>query len=511
MPVGQIGQRAVLGKASPITRRGIGVRPFEADELQIELANEPGDLRQGEALLLDMEDEIAAGAQAVEILAAGHPHEERIVRSCQDGGAAGAYAFGRRREAPRRDELAGANDVPARDLAVETDAHHAARAQQRAKDSPAGHRVLEVMQHAGAIDDVEAFGQRAQRQDVGLPVFDVADPELACLARRVGEARQAQIDGQHARIRESPRRADRMPSGAAARDEDSRRRVGYPGEIRLREIAAQKRPDRRRRNVASQAQPSGIGIGLVLTAHRRRNPIDHLGQYGDRPADAPFLLWLADLPQRERGEHRGREFGGDRVGRIEGVQRTIAGVERVPVERHRAPRRTRGHDRAAQFGDIRSFLVGFVVHVLGVEALERNRRDGGQWQRGCRVTVLGEFPQQAAARERDQALDEDVRHHDFLEQAVQQRVGEQSADERPQRRPCAVVARLEFRQAPMQLDRLGSRGHEARDRAHQTRRIDRGVAERAEQQVADAWVARMPQVVILDAMLELHPVRRVVA
>ena len=111
-----------------------------------------------EALLLDVEDEVAAPAQAVEILAARHPREQRVVRPGEDRGAAGADAGGRGREARRRDELARADDVPARDLAVEPDAHHAAGAQQRAEDPPAGDRILEVMQHAGAIDDVEALG-----------------------------------------------------------------------------------------------------------------------------------------------------------------------------------------------------------------------------------------------------------------------------------------------------------------------------------------------------------------
>src|SRR5205814_10609159 len=101
-------------------------------------------------------------------------------------------------------------------------AHHATGAQQRAQDPPARDGIFEVMQHTRAIDDIEAFGEPAQRQDVRLPVFEVADSELARLALRVGEARQAEIYGEHARTRESPRRADRVASRAATRDEDTR-------------------------------------------------------------------------------------------------------------------------------------------------------------------------------------------------------------------------------------------------------------------------------------------------
>ena len=51
---------------------------------------------------LDVEDEIAASAQAVEVLAARHAREERIVLLREDRGAARADARGRRARSRRR-------------------------------------------------------------------------------------------------------------------------------------------------------------------------------------------------------------------------------------------------------------------------------------------------------------------------------------------------------------------------------------------------------------------------
>ena len=66
------------------------------------------------------------------------------------------------------------DDVVARELAIEREAHEAARTQQRTQDAPAGQRIAEMMQHAAAIDHVETAAERAETQNVGVPVFDVA-------------------------------------------------------------------------------------------------------------------------------------------------------------------------------------------------------------------------------------------------------------------------------------------------------------------------------------------------
>ena len=68
--------------------------------------------------------------------------------------------------------------------------------------------------------EVEAAPERAEREDVGLAIFDVGAPERARLALGIGEAGEAQIDREHAGAGEPLRGLDRMLAGAAAGDQD---------------------------------------------------------------------------------------------------------------------------------------------------------------------------------------------------------------------------------------------------------------------------------------------------
>jgi hypothetical protein len=65
-----------------------------------------------------------------------------------------------------------------------------------------------MMQHANRLDDVEGSPKRRQVGDVGLSVFDIADLQRMRLSLSVGEAGQAEIDGQHPRVAEAARRFD---------------------------------------------------------------------------------------------------------------------------------------------------------------------------------------------------------------------------------------------------------------------------------------------------------------
>ena len=281
--------------------------------------------------------------------------------------------------------------------------------------------------------------QRAHEQDVGLTIIDIADAELARLPHRVREAREAQVDGEDARVRESPRGADRVPAGAAARDEDARGRVGNPGQVRVRKLASQESRDRRLRDVPLDAHPPRIRIGFVLAAHRRRDFVDDLRQRLDRAAKADLLQRLPDLPRRERSERRRprapRRSRRKRQCRTECRKWPIARVDAVPVERHRVARVARRGDRVAQRLDVRTLGVGLVVHVLGVEALVRDRRDGRQRQRDFRGGAAIDLEQEAAARESDEPLDEEIRHDHGLEQALEDHIAEQVPDGVPRRRP----------------------------------------------------------------------------
>ena len=125
-----------------------------------------------------------------------------------------------------------------------------------------------------------------------------------------------------------PQPATRMRAGAS----------GRPAKIRCGKEAPQKFRDRSMRDVPLHAKPSRVRIGLVLALHRDRDFVGHGGDRDDRPAQAPFLQRLADLPRRERRERGARELAGDGVRFVERVQRAIARVKRVPVKRHRTAR-----------------------------------------------------------------------------------------------------------------------------------------------------------------------------
>ena len=66
---------------------------------------------------------------------------------------------------------------------------------------------------------IEARVERAEIEDVGLRIFDIAQTRLAGLACRIGEAGPAEIDRQHTRAGEALRGLDRMLAGAAAGDQ----------------------------------------------------------------------------------------------------------------------------------------------------------------------------------------------------------------------------------------------------------------------------------------------------
>src|SRR5436190_11149366 len=84
VPTVEIGERRIVGEARPVACRRIRVRPFEAHEIELELRQHGSDPRQREALLLDVEHEVAAAAHAVKILALRDPREERVVLPRED-------------------------------------------------------------------------------------------------------------------------------------------------------------------------------------------------------------------------------------------------------------------------------------------------------------------------------------------------------------------------------------------------------------------------------------------
>jgi len=139
-----------------------------------------------------------------------------------------------------------------------------------------------------------------------------------------------------------------VPSGAAACDQDARRRIGDALEIGFREALAQEVRNRSSRRTLPDAPPSRIGIGLVLRLDRRGNFAEDRGRRGDRRPQPLFLARLVDLPQRERSQWSRRELGGDLLRRIERAERWIARVDRIRVQRYRDSAGAGGLDRSSQ-------------------------------------------------------------------------------------------------------------------------------------------------------------------
>jgi hypothetical protein len=83
----------------------------EAEELQIVLGDERGDLGQGQAMLLDVEQKVAAFAEAEEIPKRAHVLERRAVGAIEQLLPAAADVVRGRAIAARGDEIARRNDV----------------------------------------------------------------------------------------------------------------------------------------------------------------------------------------------------------------------------------------------------------------------------------------------------------------------------------------------------------------------------------------------------------------
>ena len=71
-----------------------------------------------------------------------------------------------RRIIGRRQIRTQANEIGARQFAVETDFHDTTGLQKVSQDSPTYHRLAHVMQHAAAIDHVETARVAVEREYV---------------------------------------------------------------------------------------------------------------------------------------------------------------------------------------------------------------------------------------------------------------------------------------------------------------------------------------------------------
>src|SRR5579871_3366134 len=91
-------------------------------------------------------------------------------------------------ESPRRRKFAGFFDEPASKCAVECNQEDTTGLGESDEIPPTSNGISEVMQNAGADNDIERTVACVQGRNIGLKVFNVADPELARPSVRVSEA-----------------------------------------------------------------------------------------------------------------------------------------------------------------------------------------------------------------------------------------------------------------------------------------------------------------------------------
>ena len=288
VPAVEIGRRRRVGETAPEGRQHRG-RDLKAEERQAVVGEERLDVRQREAVLHDVEQQVAAAAGAVEIAQRGQAFFERAILATMDLLAAGANSLRRRRVAAPGDQRAPRDDAAARDLAVEPDPHDPARPQPRQQHAPARFRIRQMMQNADRLDVVEGALDGAEVDDVGLRIVQILNAGLAGFPPRIGEAGEADVDGEDARLRIEQGRVDRVLSGATAGDQDilDGRAVGRA---------------RRRHLHGRDRGPARIGVLFVLPAHLQRNFVADFRERRDQGAVAQLLQGFADLLLQQLGD-----------------------------------------------------------------------------------------------------------------------------------------------------------------------------------------------------------------
>ena len=140
-----------------------------------------------------------------------------------------------------------------------------------------------MVQHAGRLDHVEPR-LALQLGDIGLGECDVlAQAKFADLARRIRQARQAEVHGKRARPRKAHCGQGDLLACAAAGDQDFHV---------LRQVSA---ADVRHHPRGVCASPSRVGIGFVLRAHALRNRVSNWSQGRQRLGDSRLLPNRHDL------------------------------------------------------------------------------------------------------------------------------------------------------------------------------------------------------------------------
>src|ERR1700728_2097177 len=192
------------------------------------LVEHSGNSGDRQSVFHDVEEQVAAAAHAVKVLGSREQFVPApFVAVADDHAAQRADSIGIWREAAIGDERARIDNRAPRGLAVETDAQDAVRPQQRDQHPPSGVWIGKVVQHADRLDVVEAAAEVLQIENVGVAVFDVAQPRLAGLSARICKTWQADIDGENARLRPLLGDVEGVLAGTAAGDENILRRLRW--------------------------------------------------------------------------------------------------------------------------------------------------------------------------------------------------------------------------------------------------------------------------------------------
>src|SRR5262245_56418373 len=183
IPARQVGHSPVLWESRHIPPL-YGLIEIEPDEGEAVLRDEVGDLRNREAVLLHVEQQVAAAAYAEKVSRRGDRLELAV--AVEERLPAAANVFGRRPITPLGDEGVRPGDMRACDLAVEADRHETAGPQQGEQHPPPGSRIGEMVKYARRFDEIEAPSERPKFEDIRLAILDIAPAELMGLALGIG-------------------------------------------------------------------------------------------------------------------------------------------------------------------------------------------------------------------------------------------------------------------------------------------------------------------------------------
>ena len=253
-----------MGKHRPVVPARVCERELkEAQERKGVFLKHAAQIVKIELVLLHMHQKIATPAGSIEVSRADSRHPRRVIlRSFNDGLA--ELAHGLRCVGPAK-RLAGL-EMFSRQSAVETKRHKAAGLGQTANGTSTLEGVVQVMQHAGRLDDVKWPDTVAQFQQIGLCIGDaIGQAQLTGLALCIGQTGAAEIDGQGMFGLQHNCRKDRVTARAATRDENRWvLRQRSTGNFSLK-------------SAGTGAPPSRIRMGLVLRLHSLGNSTQHQG------------------------------------------------------------------------------------------------------------------------------------------------------------------------------------------------------------------------------------------